>query len=412
MAAPPPAGASDSNVTPEQRVLALTLAAGAGGMRSLRAALDAFGSPEAVLAAGSSSLIARCGLTQDRAERLASSVTTPAFRIESRLIAEHGVRLVPRDSPEYPAALQGISSAPLLLYVQGTRPLKPPDGGPVLAVVGTRRPTRYGEQATRKLIADLAKREPRLTIVSGLARGIDGIAHEAALESGLTTLAVMAGGLSRVYPPEHADLAARVRGQGALLTEFPMTAPPLPQNFSIRNRIIAGLAKAVLIVEAGEQSGSLITAGLAQAYGRKLLALPANIDQPESLGSNRLIHTGQAQLVQDAADILAALRGIAPHPLAKGPRAPAHKLPRKSPSRRSDGKPNVGGKGQRGDAPPMPHPDGPSGSILQLLRDGPQHPDELAVAAGLSIEQALGLLLELELSGEIVHTAENTFSLP
>jgi len=459
-------------VTPQQCWLALTLAAGPGELRRLRAALETFGSPQAVLGAGAEALVSGCSLPPELARRLASAADTPAFRIESRLVAEHGVRLLPWDDPAYPAALRGVASAPLLLYVKGTWPVArsgvgaaagavaaPSTGGRAagatpgfgadadagalaassmgagltLSVVGTRHPTRYGEQATRSLIAALARAEPRLTVISGLARGIDGIAHEAALDAGLTTLAVMAGGLSRVYPPEHEPLAARVQQQGALLTEFPMTAAPLARNFPVRNRIIAALARAVLIVEAGEQSGSLITAGCAQTYGRTLLALPGNADQPESVGTNRLIQSHQARLVLTADDVLAGVTGRPPQPLAKGPRVPARKLIRppgrkggtlQAARQRTPGGPRAptqaGAGGQaasgaaagataRGSAAP---PDGPTGRILAALRAGPLHPDDLAQAAGLAIEQALGLLLELELSGEIVQTSEHTYALP
>lgn len=464
-------------MTPQECWLALTLAAGPGGLRGLRAALHAFGSPQAVLGAGAGALAAGCSLPDELARRLASAADTPAFRIESRLVAEHGVRLLPWDDPAYPAALRDLASAPLLLYVKGVWPAAGPgnaarsaagtevgalpsagplpgggplpDGGPLpsgerlpggslaLSVVGTRRPTRYGEQMTRSLIAALARAEPRLTVISGLARGIDGIAHEAALDAGLTTLAVMAGGLSRVYPPEHEPLAARVQQQGALLTEFPMTAAPLARNFPVRNRIIAALARAVLIVEAGEQSGSLITAGCAQTYGRTLLALPGNADQPESVGTNRLIRSGQARLVLNADDVLAGVTGRPPQPLAQGPRVPARKLigPPGRKSRASTAAQRAdlthprptAPLGARGQVAPRAAGgaasratggasaatlDGPGGRILVALRDGALHPDNLAQAAGLAIEQTLGLLLELELSGEIVQTSEHTYALP
>lgn len=449
-------------MTSPEQWLALTLAVGQSGLRGARTALERMGSPEAVLGAGAAELESRCGLKPELARRIAQA-DSPAFRIECRLAAEHGVRLVPWDDPEYPAALRDLPSAPLLLYVQGAWPIAagsptagsaaaPAAGAPAasgagdlsapaegsapalapphrparprgltLAVVGTRRPTRYGEQMTRSLIAALARLEPGLTILSGMARGIDGIAHEAALEAQLKTAAVLGNGLSRVYPPEHEALAARLREQGALLTEFPMTAAPLPQNFPVRNRIIAGMAQAVLIVEAGEQSGSLITAGLAQAYGRALLALPANADQREGLGTNRLLQSRQARLVLEPGDILAALTGKPPEPLAKGPLRPARKGGPVRDARKAGGKSghakataahaatSPSGAASRAD---VPLPPGPPGRILGALRSGPQHPDELAQAAGLSIEQALGLLLELELSGDIVQTANHGYALP
>jgi DNA processing protein len=391
-------------VTPTERWLALTLAAGPAGPKAARLALEKFGSPDAVLAAGATRLEQEAGLKPEAAKRLAAA-DSPAFHIESRLIAEHAVQLVPWDDAGYPTRLKDVPSAPLLLYVKGRLPLD----GLQLAVVGTRNPSRYGDQMTRSLIAGLARLEPRLTVVSGLARGIDGIAHAAALDAGLQTVAVLGNGLSRIYPPEHEALAARIQNQGALLSEFPMTMAPLPPNFPVRNRIIAGLAHAVLLIEAGEQSGSLITAGLAQAYGRPLLALPSNADQKEGLGTNRLLQSRQAQVVLEPRDILAALTGRPPPPLAKGPVRPARK---RSPAAKSSRKGARTVTPAANSAEDASLAEGPTGRILGALRTGPQHPDELAQTAGLSIEQILGLLLELELSGEIVQTSEHTFALP
>ena len=225
--------------------------------------------------------------------------------------------------------------------------------------------------------------------MSGLARGIDTIAHEQALASGLQTAAVLGGGLKGVYPPENAVLAGRIQAQGALLSEFPMAARPLARNFPIRNRVIAGLADAVLVVEAGARSGALITASFALNYGRGVLAVPGNVDQPSSEGANRLIGSGQGTLVQDGADLQAALRGVRhPRPAQLDWMEPA-----------------------AAPAPRRAVQEGEKGQVLECLRPGALHPDDLAGATGLPIERLIALLLELELSGEIYQTAENQYAL-
>ncbi len=365
--------------------LALNLVERVGG-KTLRRLLEAFGDVDSVLAAPPEAITRRCGLHPELAGRVAQAREVAAFRIEKRLVNENGVRLIPMDSTEYPARLQSAHLPPPLLYCKGQWPLP---AGPWLAVVGTRNHTRYGEKVTRSLLAELAQQEPAAVIVSGLARGIDTVAHEQALASGLCTVAVLGGGLTGIYPPENQGLAERIQGQGALLSEFAMTARPLARNFPIRNRVIGGLADAVLVVEAGERSGALITASFALNYGRPVLAVPGNLDQPASEGTNRLIRSGQATLVQSGADLLAAMRGALRPPLAQldwlepAPEAPARGVVR----------------------------EGEKGRILQCLEPGPVHPDELAGQTGLPIERLIGLLLELELSGEIYQTAESQYAL-
>jgi DNA processing protein len=373
-------------MTPAQQDwLALCLVPGIGG-RTVRALLDAFGAVEAILAAPPDEVSRRCGLRPDLTRAIHNARDSAALAEEMRLVAEHDVRVLTWDDPGYPAALRDLHPAPPLLYCRGELP-----AGPGLGVVGTRRYSRYGEKATRGLIADLAGAAPDAVIVSGLARGIDTIAHQQALASGLRTVAVVAGGLKGIYPPENRDLAGQIARQGALLTEFPMTMEPLARNFPIRNRIIAGLSTALLVVEAGEQSGALITAGFAENYGRALCAVPGNLDQPGSAGTNRLIQSGQARLVLTAADLLAALRREA--------HGPATQLSWLEPVPRSRGAPGAALEGDKA-------------TLVEALREGSRHPDDLASAAALPMEKVLGLLLELELSGDIVQTPDNLFALP
>jgi DNA processing protein len=365
--------------------LALHLVERVGG-KTLRRLLDAFGDVEGVLAAAPEAISRRCGLHPELARRVARAREVDAFRLERRLVAEHGVRVIPMDDPAYPARLHDVHLPPPLLYCKGQWP--PPEG-PWLAIVGTRGHTRYGEKTTRRIVAELAALEPGAVIVSGLARGIDTEAHAQALDSGLYTVAVLGAGLTGIYPPENTALAERIAGHGALLSEFPMTARPLARNFPIRNRVIAGLADAVLVVEAGTRSGALITASFALNYGRPALAVPGNLEQPASEGANRLIQSGQGLLVQGGADVLAALRG------ARRPRAA--QLDWLQPA---------------AEAPPRPVVrEGEKGRILECLARGALHPDDLAGETGLPIERLIALLLELELSGEIYQTTENQYAL-
>lgn len=206
------------------------------------------------------------------------------------------------ESQDYPGLLREIPAAPPLLFVRGV--YEPVDRWAV-AVVGTRRLSAYGRQVTRDLVAGLVNNG--ITIVSGLARGIDAVAHRTAVEEGGRTIAVMASGIDKVYPPEHRDLAhAIVDGHGALVSDYPFGAEPESAHFPARNRLISGLSLGVLVVEAGEKSGALITAQYALEQNRDVFAVPGNIHSPVSVGTNRLIQQG-GKLVMRVDDVLEEL---------------------------------------------------------------------------------------------------------
>lgn len=211
------------------------------------------------------------------------------------------VKALACEDPGYPAKLKEIYDYPPVLYVRGDLPVQ---DEPCLAVVGTRRPTIYGRQVTEEIVADLAR--SRITIVSGLARGIDSVAHRAALDTGGKTIAVFASGLDIVYPGENAKLAQSIIEQGALVSEHPLGVRPKAEKFPLRNRIMSGLSLGVLVVEAGEKSGALITAQQAVEQNREVFAIPGSILSPASKGTNRLIQEG-AKLVRNYADILEEL---------------------------------------------------------------------------------------------------------
>jgi DNA processing protein len=234
---------------------------------------------------------------------------------ERALLQKHGVRLVRRDTPEYPARLATVTDAPHLLFMRGE--VLATDSRAV-AIVGSRGMTSYGRRVTENIARGLAK--AGYTIISGLARGVDGVAHQAALDAGGRTVAVLAGGLSRIYPPEHTDLADAVARSGALITETPMQMEPQAGMFPARNRLISALSLGVVVVEANERSGALITARHALEQNREVFAVPGPVDAAASAGCLGLIRAG-AKLVRHADDVMEDLHGIgvAPGPSATKP---------------------------------------------------------------------------------------------
>ncbi|HEY3344654.1 MAG TPA: DNA-processing protein DprA, partial [Anaerolineaceae bacterium] len=208
-------------------------------------------------------------------------------------IHQKGIQVLIREDEGYPARLKQIDQAPPVLYVRGQ--LLSEDGWAV-AIVGTRRVTVYGRQVTEEIATCLAANG--VVVVSGLARGVDAIAHDAALNAGGRTYAVLGSGVDRIYPPENTRLAERITGQGALISDYAPGTPPDGVNFPPRNRIISGLSTAVVVIEAGETSGALITASFAGEQGRDVYAVPGNIHAPQSIGANRLIQQGAHPLLR------------------------------------------------------------------------------------------------------------------
>jgi DNA processing protein len=216
--------------------------------------------------------------------------TSPEIELERTLRA--GVQAVCLDDPRYPTLLSKIDDPPPVLFVRGA--VGPVDA-PAVAVVGTRNPTRYGRDVAEAIGRALA--QAGVLVVSGLARGVDAHTHDATLRAGGRTLGVLGCGVDRVYPPEHAALADRIAGNGAVISDYPVGAPPEASNFPARNRIISGIASATIVVEADERSGALITATFAAEQGRDVLAVPGNIFNPSSRGPNRLIAAGATPVV-------------------------------------------------------------------------------------------------------------------
>jgi DNA processing protein len=218
---------------------------------------------------------------------------------EIREATERGIAIVTQNDEDYPAPLRDTYDPPLLLYVWGR--IEPRDKH-AIGVVGSRRATHYGTQATKKLSYQIA--QAGFAIISGLARGIDTAAHEAAIAAKGRTIAVIGSGLARLYPPENLALAEKIAaGNGAVISEFPLNTAPDKQTFPMRNRIVAAWSRALLVVECPAWSGSLITANLASEYGKPVFAVPGPIDKPSSAGCNQLIRDG-ATLVADASHLL------------------------------------------------------------------------------------------------------------
>jgi len=261
-----------------------------------------FGSAKSALNASYRELSEVEGVGSSLARRIVEERDKLPLEKELELIEKHGCEVITINDKAYPPLLRNIYDPPNLLYVKGSLPS--PES-PAFAIVGTRRATSYGLNICRELSRQLASRG--ITIVSGMATGIDAFAHQGALDAGGHTIAVMGNGLSMIYPLENIDLANQIIGSsGALISEFPMEMTPIGKNFPRRNRIISGISLGVLIVEATEFSGSLITARHAAEQGRDVFAVPGDIRSSTSKGTNRLIDEG-AKLVRDVDDILSAL---------------------------------------------------------------------------------------------------------
>ena len=276
--------------------LALHLVSGLGARNALKL-IRTFGSPERVFHASLTELRA-CGLREATAEAVHSGTSFEEAASEQGKVTAAGVEVVTIQDARYPRRLKEIYDPPILLYAKGRADCLV---GETLAVVGSRRPTPYGMAVARKLSRELT--QVGMTIVSGMARGVDSYAHQGALEAGGPTVAVLGCGVDVVYPRENAKMAAEIEKKGVIVSEFPMGSTAFPQNFPIRNRVISGLSLGAMVVEGAQYSGSLITARLALDQGREVFAVPGSIVSKPSWGPNLLIKQG-AKLVQQASDII------------------------------------------------------------------------------------------------------------
>jgi len=338
--------------------------------------LEHIGSVDEILGASHSELTG-AGLPSEVAMEVTGAWESARLKAELERIDSGGVQLITRDDPDYSTLLSGIFDPPPVLYYRGkfnfNRPLH-------LAFIGSRKASYAGKSMTNRLIKRISEVAPDTVIVSGLALGIDGAAHQAALEWGLQTLAILGNGLGSVYPAKHQGLAAQVAGQGAVISEFPIGTGPQAQNFPLRNRIVSGLCQGTIVIEAAERSGASITANLALEQGREVFALPGAPDSAFCRGTNRMIQQGRAKLVLDIEDVFDELQpglNLAPAPEAAAPSRNDLSLE--------------------------------ENRVLSVLEPGPLHQDQLAQRLGLPIPQLLGLLTSLQMKDILVGRSGGLF---
>jgi DNA processing protein len=357
--------------------LALHLVPGVGRV-TFRKLVGYFGHPREVLGATAGQLTRVAGIGPKIASAIVSFQADKAVERELRTAASYQCQIITQVEEGYPTLLKNIADPPPVLYVRGDL------GGPAapgIAMVGSCRPSTYGKVVAEQLARELAA--CGVTVISGLARGIDSTAHLGALDGGGQTIAVLGCGLAHLYPPENRRLAERISGQGAVVSEFPMRTKPERLNFPLRNRTISGLSLGTVVVEAGERSGALITAQWALDQGREVFAVPGNVTAPTSRGTNRLIKMG-AKLVEGVADILEEFPHYA---FGQGASALTH----------------AEEDGQAAMTPNERH-------LLALLDPvEPQHIDRIIERAHLPTSMVNALLLQLELAGRLTQLPGKLF---
>jgi len=333
------------------------------GRVTFRKLVRNFGSAARVLDASVDELRENGGLTEKVANEVRSFPWRERAETELEKASSAAVAIVTSEDPDFPLSLKGTPDPPLFLYIRGS--LLPQDAN-AIALVGTRTPTQYGLTVTKQMAFDLASQG--ITVVSGMARGIDSQAHKGALAAKGRTIAVLACGIDTAYPPENKGLMEEIVRSGAVITENPFGTQPESGYFPARNRIISGLSAGTVIIEAAEDSGSLITADYTLKQGRKLFAIPGNISSPVSRGTNSLIKQG-AQLVETARDVLQGLD------IYKG----------------RDGGPVVNR--------PLPPLTDEERSVFDTVTVEPKHIDAIMAASGRSPGRLRGVLTTLELKG-------------
>ena len=332
------------------------------GPAKLRALLDHFGDLETAWHAEAPDL-REAGLDRRALEYLLAARAAMDLDAEVARVQRLGARAITWNDADYPPQLKSIAAPPPLLYVKGA--FAPADEW-AMAVVGTRKATAYGRDVTRSLVGDLAR--SGVTIVSGLARGIDAAAHQAALDAGGRTIAVLGHGIDFIYPPEHRKLAAHIIEQGALVSDYPVGTAPEGKNFPPRNRIISGLSLGVLVVEGGDTSGAGITASFAMEQGREVFAVPGNILQRSSRLPNKLIQEGATPVLK-VDDILEPL--------------------------------NLTMVAQHAEARQVIPADAMEAKLLTLLSAEPVHIDDIRQETGLPIAEVSSTLALMELKGMV-----------
>lgn len=354
--------------------LALHLIPGLGNV-VCRNLLERFGTPEKIFSVPVSEMLEVEGLRKETAQSIRSRACTADPLKVLEKIQKLGARIITFSDPSYPSQLRKIHGPPMLLYLLGK---EIPPKTPLVALVGSRHPTPYGLKGAEGLAQGLARRG--LGVVSGMARGIDSAAHGGSLGGKGYTVAVLGTGIDIIYPASNRKLFQEISLRGTVLSEFPPGTPPEPRNFPIRNRVISGLSRAVVVVEATMSSGSLITASLALDQGREVFAVPGSINSFKSRGCHRLIKEGAA-LVESSDDIIDGL-GL-----------------------------NYGNSTKRDTfkEKPLPPMDESEKAIFDILGDYPVHIDEIVRQGGFEPGLALSILLRMELKGIVRQLAGKMF---
>jgi len=363
--------------------LALKSIAGIGNIL-FPALIDSFGTLEAIFSASAAELQTAPGITKKAAAAVAGFKNWDNIKKSLELIENAGINIITYQDELYPAKLLEIYDRPPFLYVKGS--LKKEDIN--ISIVGSRLASTYGKYTTERISRELALRG--VTIVSGLARGIDSAAHRGALAAQGRTIAVLGTGLDVIYPPENKKLFTAIGQNGAVVSEFPLGTPPHAFNFPARNRIISGMSYGVVVVEAGEKSGSLITARLALEQGREVFAVPGSIDSAGSRGTNKLIKQG-AKLIENTDDILEEIL----------PQLEKTKIQEALST--SGTETHIAGKNENLNSIDR--------QIIDLLSNDRLHIDELITVTGLSPNEILSSLMVLELKGLIKQHPGKFFSL-
>ena len=376
-------------MTDRESCIVLNMISGIGYAR-YSALVGRFGSPAAALEADARELLELKGFGEQLAEAVGSWRKTIDLDGELALAERAGATIYTLFDDGYPAELRELADPPLAIYCRGTLP---DFSRGAVAVVGSRRMSGYGRRMAEKVSAEAVL--AGWVVVSGLAFGVDAAAHAAALDHGGTTVGVLGGGLMRIHPQEHVPLAARmVEAGGAVMTEYPMCFPVSRQSFPRRNRIVAALAQATVVVEAGLDSGALITAKLALEQGKSVFAFPGRADEPQAAGCNRLIRDAEAKLLesfQDVVDDFAYLPGLGPE-LGEAAADYLAAPPEKS------GAPELFNDLER--------------AVYAVLAEkGPGKLDELVTATGAAAGELAGTLLALEMRDIAVKSPDGTYSL-
>ncbi len=374
-------------MTNREAYIILNMISGVGPIRLSRLC-ERFGSPSAVLSAKKSELSSVDGVGGALGGEIAKWKDNIDLDAELRLVEKAGVKIISRGDAEYPSRLAELPDAPLCLYLRGNIEAL---SGNLLGIVGSRRISNYGRRMAEYLAASAAY--AGWIVVSGLAFGADAVAHDAVVNAKGKTIAVLGGGLARIFPQDNIPLARRIiDAEGAILSEFPMEFPPNKRSFPMRNRTISGLSLGTLVIEAGSISGALITAKFALEQGRMVFAVPGEADNPQARGCNRLIRDG-AKLVENFDDVLEEFEFL-PGVL-----------------RKSQGDDGANLSSTKGKSNASLQIDEDEAKIIALLENGEKSADSLVVEAEMGVGELLALLMQMEMKKLITQNPGKIFSL-